>query len=256
MGRESGEQKGGVAVKTGRFQVESVHTGRAMPAVRYGTEGEALIYVPSSGGDETEFESYGLDRVVAPWVDRGRLQFFSIDGCGPTTLFDPSLAPRERIDRYAAFERHVADELLPRVEEATGGATIGVVGASYGAFVAANLLFKYPERVNVACGLGGVYQMWHRLDGHHDDTVYFHTPLEYLPRLEDPRILAAIRNTRGITLFGAENDPWLPTTHQLTRILEQKKLPHRTLIHPAPADHNERWWRQQLPIFLSGKKDG
>ncbi len=238
-------------MKTARYRVESVHTGRAMPVVRYGTTGDALIYVPSSGGDETEFERYGLHHETAPWVDRGRLQIFSIDGCGPSTLFDHSLGPAERIGRYAAFERHAAEELLPWVEELVGGVEIGVAGASYGAFVAANLLFKQYTRVRVACGLGGVYQMWHRLDGYHDDSVYFHTPLEYLPRLNDPEILEGIRSTHGITMFGAENDPWLPNTHQLTRVLQEKRLPHNTEIWPAPANHHQHWWRRQFPTFLT-----
>ena len=237
-------------MKIARYRVESVHTGRAMPVVRYGTAGDALVYVPSSGGDETEFERFGLHHETAPWVERGRLQLLSIDGCGPSTLFDDSLGPAERISGYVAFERYAAEELLPWVEELVGGVEIGVAGASYGAFVAANLLFKQYGRVRVACGLGGVYQMWHRLDGYHDDDVYFHTPLEYLPRLNDETTLGAIRGTDGISLYGAENDSWLHSTHALQRVLAEKGLPHRTEVWPAPADHQESWWRRQLPRFL------
>jgi esterase/lipase superfamily enzyme len=221
-----------------------------MPVVRHGQAGTPLVYASSSGGDHTEFEGFGMAEAAAPWLDAGLVQVFAFDACGPSTLFDDTLTPRERIARYAALERYVARELLPWVRSETGRNELAVVGASYGAFVAANLLFKHPDVVSVACGLGGVYGLWHRLEGYHDDDVYFHTPLEYLPRLEDPRILQAIRSTRGLALFGAERDPWLASTQHLQQVLRERELPHAVEIWPAPADHHERWWRRQLVRFL------
>ena len=221
-----------------------------MPVLRFGSSGWPLIYVPSSDGDETEFERYGFHQASAPWIEAGRVQFFCIDGCGRTTLFEEGLEPPQRIRRYARFEQYASGELLDWVCAAAESDTVGIVGSSYGAFVAANLLFKHCPRVRMACGLGGVYEMWHRLDGFHDDDVYSHTPLEYLPRLSDPSILGAIRATRGIVMFGAGADPWLPQTHQLRAVLKRKQLPHTVEIWPAPADHHERWWKGQLHRFL------
>jgi esterase/lipase superfamily enzyme len=209
-----------------------------------------LVYVSSSEGDETEFEAFQMPDAAGAWLDSGRLQVFAIDGHGPTTLFDDGLAPNERMRAYAAFERGLVSNVLPWILDRTGDSRLDVVGASYGALVAANLLFKYPARVRSACGLGGVYGLWHRLDGYHDDDVYFHTPLEYLPRLEDPRLLGAIRATSGITLYAAAADDWLDSTHQMAWVLGEKQLPHAVEVWPAPADHHERWWRLQLAAFL------
>jgi esterase/lipase superfamily enzyme len=221
-----------------------------MPVRRYGSAGVPLLYLPSSEGDEREFANYGLPALVAPWVQAHRAQVFTIDGSGRTTLFDDALPPVERIRHYARFERYVVDELLPWIETQTGEARITAIGASYGAFVAANLLFKHPRRVDRVCGLGGVYGLWHRLDGHHDLEVYFHTPLEYLPRMEDPTLLEAIRATRGMALFGAEADPWLWATQQLQCVLQEKNLPHTCVVWPAPAHHHEHWWSRQFREFL------
>jgi esterase/lipase superfamily enzyme len=220
---------------------------------RFGRRGPALVYVPTSGGDETEFARYGMARDCEPWTASGRLQVFSIDGLGPETLWNDALSPRERIAAYARLERHVAGEVLPWVGTLAPDGPPTVVGCSYGAFVAANLLFKVPERVAGACGLGGVYGLWHRLDGYHDDDVYFHTPLEYLPRLEDPEILGAIRRTRGMALFGAASDEWVDSTRRLAEVLRDRRLPHSVEIWPEPADHRERWWRLQLRQFLESR---
>jgi esterase/lipase superfamily enzyme len=230
---------------------DSPHTQVRMELVRHGEQGAPLVYIPSSGGNQDEFESYGMADVCAPWIRSGKLQLFSIDGRGPHTLFDPELSPPQRIDAYARLERYVADELLDWIEARTGANTVGIVGASYGAFVGANLLFKHPRRIELLCGLGGVYEMWHRLDGYSDDTVYFHTPLAYLPTLSDATILDAIRATRGLWLYAAECDEWLAETRQLEQLLQDKQLPHGTYVWPAPADHHERWWKRQFADFLT-----
>lgn len=216
-----------------------------MRRIVYGDEGPTLLYFPSSGGDETEFESYGLKDEARPWLEQGRLRVISVDGWGPRTFWCASATPKQRIGRYAAFERYLVRELLPAV-----GGRPSLVGCSYGGFVAANLLLKFPERVELACGLGGVYGLWHRLDGYRDDDVYFHTPLDYLPGLRDEKILSAIRRTRGLWCAAAAADRWLQSTLDLTRILKEKGLPHRSAIWPAPADHHQRWWRRQFAVFL------
>ena len=229
---------------------DSPSTGVRMPVIEYGRAGAPLVYLPSSGGNEGEFERYGMHEAVAPWISAGRLRCYSVDTRGPEGLFNDEIPPHERIASYVAVERYLATELLPWVRERTSSPRVALVGSSYGAFVAANLLFKLYESVDVVCGLGGVYEMWHRLEGYHDDDVYFHTPLEYLPRLGDPVILAGIRATRGIDLFAGQQDEWLRETHQLEQVLRERDLPHRVDVWPRPADHHERWWRAQLPVFL------
>ncbi len=229
----------------------SDNTASEMPVRRCGTEGAALIYVPGSDGDVEEFSRYRMPEACRPWIDSGRVQVFAIDGWARYTLWNDSIQPAERIRAYARYERYVAEELLPWVAEQTNGTLPVIVGCSYGAFVASNLLLKRPTRVAGMCGLGGVYGMWHRLDGYHDDEVYFHTPLEYLPRLHDASILSAIRDTSGFALFAAARDEWLFSTQRMAQVLRSKELPHTIDVWPAPADHHERWWRQQLPVFLS-----
>lgn len=221
-----------------------------MEVVRFGRRGRPLIYIPSSGGDQNEFESYGMYEDCREAVESGSLQIFSVDGMAQKTLWNDALPPAERIRAYAAFERYLVTELLPWVAEQAPGKP-SVVGASYGGFVAANLMFKRPQSIGLACGLCGVYGLWHRLDGYHDDDVYFHTPLEFLPRLNAPEVLDAIRGSGGMVLYGAARDEWLWSTRDLADVLRRKRLPHAVEIWPAPADHNEQWWKRQLQAFLT-----
>ena len=215
---------------------------------RYGSGRRAVLYLPTSGGDVTEFARYGLPEVLAPWADRYCI--YAIDAHGPTTLFDDGLTPPERIARYAEAERAIVDRVLPRIREESGAARIDLWGASYGAFVAANLMLKVPKAIGNVLLLGGVFQMWHRLADFRDETGYFHMPLSYLPGLDDAEQLAAIRD-RSIELFAARDDSWLDESFALREILDAKAIPHRFDLWESPHGHHESTWRLQLAKSLA-----
>jgi esterase/lipase superfamily enzyme len=220
-----------------------------MPVVRYGESGSPLVYVPTSGGDQEEFGRYGLDLDLAPWIDSGRVQVFSVDGFGPKSFFDDALRPAERLASYERFERYAIDELLPWLASVAPDPRLAILGASYGAFAAANLFLRTGGRVHAACGLGGVYSMEHRLEGWDAPEAHLRMPLFHLG-LPDERALASLRSTEGFHLFGAEDDLWLPSTYQFARALTERGIPHRLDIWAAPANHHERWWKQQARVFL------
>jgi esterase/lipase superfamily enzyme len=228
----------------------SPNTGKKMTMLQYGVAGLPILYLPTSGGGASEFEEYGFPKTCGPWIEAERIRVFAIDAGGPTGFWNDGLTPAERIRTYAAFERYAGEEVIPRICELTGASGIGIAGASYGAFMGANLLLKGPGRIRFVCGLGGVYGLWHRLDGYHDDEVYFHTPLEYLPRLEDAAMLSRIRATDGFYLYAAEDDEWLDSTRRFAKQLRARELPHRVRVWRAPANHHERWWRDQLAHLL------
>ena len=54
------------------------------------------------------------------------------------------------------------------------------MGASLGAYHAANTLFKYPDVVKRCFALSGVYDMKRFMDGAYDDNFYFNNPVDYL----------------------------------------------------------------------------
>jgi esterase/lipase superfamily enzyme len=220
--------------------------------VEYGDAGAPLLYVPSSGGDERELERYGMRDDLAPWIEAGRIRVWSVDGSARRHLWNGSLTPRERMRGYARYERALVREVLPALADAAGESP-WVVGTSYGAYVAANLLFKHPAQLAGACGLGGVYGMWHLLEGHHDDDVYFHTPLEFVPRLDDPAILDAIRRTAGLQIFAGERDEWLESSLRMAQVLRLKQLPHRLDVWGGEVGHHERWWRRQLRVSIEAR---
>ena len=63
------------------------------------------------------------------------------------------------------------------------------MGASLGAYHAANTLFKYPDVVKRCFALSGVYDMKGFMDGAYDENFYFNNPVDYLANASDPWML-------------------------------------------------------------------
>ena len=229
--------------------------GVELRVVRHGQRGAPILYAPSSHGDDAEFDRYGFDRVAAPWIERGIVQVFAVDGRGPATWWNDEIPPADRVEGYVRVERYLRDEVLPWIRDVTGTQDLAAVGCSYGGLVAANLFLKCGDVVRLGCGFGGVYDLSHRLDGHHDDDVYFHTPLAFLPGLEDRSILDVLRADRGFDLYAAHDDPWAPHTDRMAELLSAKGIAGVRKVWPSPADHHERWWRAQWRDFL-GRRFG
>jgi esterase/lipase superfamily enzyme len=218
--------------------------GNEIRVVRHGSAGLPLVYVPTSGGDHLELEAYGMAEDARPWVEAGRLHVFAVDGHGPTTIFSDEIPPHLRMAAYARFEGALTGRVVPRIAALAGRPSFDWVGASYGAFVVANVLLRCSEHVDHACGLGGVYGLWHRLGGHHDAIVFEHTPLERFPALDGPA-LEAVRGKRGFRLYAGGRDPWRDSTERFAAELSRKGVPHELRVWEG-ADHHEHWWRRQF----------
>ena len=58
------------------------------------------------------------------------------------------------------------------------------MGASLGAYHAANTLFRYPHQVKRCYALSGIYDLRDFMGGLYDDNFYFHNPVDYLANLQ------------------------------------------------------------------------
>ena len=70
------------------------------------------------------------------------------------------------------------------------------MGASLGAYHAANTLFHYPHLVKRCFALSGIYDLRDFMDGIYDDNFYFHNPVDYMANLTDPWLLGPAGDLR------------------------------------------------------------
>src|ERR1044072_1751448 len=86
---------------------------REMGVNVYGHYGMPILAFPTSMGDEHEQEGQGLVRTLSPYIDAGRVRFFSINGVQSDSFSNKGAPPYHRSwlqAQYRSEERRVGKE--------------------------------------------------------------------------------------------------------------------------------------------------
>ena len=154
----------------------------------YGNYGAPILAFPTSCGDEHEQEGQGMIRTLTPYIEAGRIRIFCINGVQSDSFSNKGAHPFHRSWMQAQYDAYVANEVFPFIDSQcqTPGIGIATLGASLGAYHAANTLFKHPDHVKRCYALSGIYDMRDSMDGMYDDNFYFNNPVDYVANQSDP----------------------------------------------------------------------
>lgn len=216
--------------------------GRDMELLVFGHGGIPVLVFPSSMGRFYEWEDFGMVEALTPQLAHGHNRLLCLDSVDAESFYNRVAPPAYRLARHAQYERYVIDEVLPFARHLSGQDFIIAAGASFGAYHAANLVFKHPGRFGKLIALSGAYDIRSFLNGHYDDAVYFNNPVDYLPNLQDPHLLAALRRTR-LVLTAGEYDPCKDANLRISHLLHQKGIPHTFDFLSGAFGHDWPWWR-------------
>jgi esterase/lipase superfamily enzyme len=237
-------------------KIEGWHSpilGQHMPIVRYGHSGHPLLLFPTAAADFLENERFFLVKSVEPYLLAGRLQIFSIDSINRQAWMDDKLPVAEQARRQSLYARYVEDEVVPYIRAACGDPSvrIGTTGASFGAFHAANTVFRRPDLFDTLIAMSGFYDLEQDyFKGYSDDNCFYNNPAWYLPGLEGSSldVLRHACNLNVITGQGAYEAP--DASRSLSAILTAKGIPHTLDIWGHDVNHDWPWWRKMLPYNI------
>ena len=225
-----------------------------MPLQVFGHAGAKVLTFPTRDGSFHEYEDLGIVASVRQKIDAGHLQLWCVDSVDRETFYCPRAHPADRLRRHVAFEEYVLNEVLPLMEACNKHPCTIAHGLSLGAFHAANIAFRHPALFHKLAAFSGRYDLTMRvehfadlLDGHRDDQVYFHTPVDYLRGLEGWR-LNALRRMDVVLAIGKE-DPFLGNNRRLGAILAEKGVQHALHEWDGRA-HSGQFWRRMAPLYL------
>jgi esterase/lipase superfamily enzyme len=142
----------------------------------------------------------------------------------------------------------VANEVFPFIDSQcqTPGIGIATLGASLGAYHAANTLFKHPDHVKRCYALSGIYDMRDSMDGMYDDNFYFNNPVDYVANQSDPWYLHqyAACDIRLVTGCG----PWENSgpTYRMSEILKNRSIAHHLDDWGPEGGHEWPYWHHQM----------
>ena len=222
-----------------------------MPIVSYGDGGRPLLLFPTAAADYLENERFYLVKAVEPFLASGRIRLFSIDSCNKWAWMDKSLAVAEQARRQALYSAYIENEVVPYIRNLCGRQLIGTTGASFGAFHAANTLFRRPDLFDTVIAMSGFYDLGpDYLHGHSDDNCYYNNPLWYLPGLSDEYLGHLRKRARIIIVSGQGAFEAPDASRRLSEILAKKSIPHVLDLWGHDVNHDWPWWRKMLPHYV------
>lgn len=227
------------------YKWQSPSLGREFEMLVFGHAGYPLVLFPTSMGRYYENKDRGLIDSVAWFVRNGRVRIYCPDSIDALSWFNPHIHPSERARNHGLYDDLLLQELLPRIRKETGHERIAVGGCSFGGYHAANFAFRHPESVAYLFALSGLFDIRSRAEGHYDDNIYYHNPMDFVPGNLHPDLWRM-----GIVLGAAEHDVTRGQNEQFSGILQQKNIQHWLDVRPN-AQHDWPAWKEMLPHYLS-----
>ena len=226
----------------------SERLGRDMELLLFGHSGEPILLLPTSRGRFFQAEDFGLIGAIADRIQAGRYMVVCADSVDEESWFNKSIHPHDRVARHAAYEQYLLHEVVPLLMSRSTGGRLTLTGCSFGGFHTYNIGLRNPHVFRRLLSMGGKFETDDFLDGHHDESVYFHSSMQWLPGLGDQAQLSALRKVEMILAVG-EHDFCRPSNEAMSKLLWSKDIGNHLSIW---NDETHDWpgWRKMIQHYL------
>jgi esterase/lipase superfamily enzyme len=208
---------------------KSPSLGRDMEMLIFGKEGTPVIIFPQGQGSFFEWEDTGGLDTLQEQIEKGYNQFFCVDNVADESFLNEDVDPYVRVMRENQYEMYILDEVLPFISEQNTNPYLILAGAGMGAYHSLKMALKQPDLFHKVIGMSGNYDINVHLDGFKDDNSYYNNPIEFIPNLNDEKILKAI-SAVDIRLISYLNDPNREATRKMSDTLWMKFINHNHFV--------------------------
>ncbi len=227
--------------------------GLDMPIATYGHSGRPLLVFPTAAADFLENERFFLIKSIEPYIMSGRIRVFSIESINKHAWMNKHLSVPEKARRQSLYSKYIEEEVVPYIRHACGNpdARIGVAGASFGCFHAANTLFRRPDLFDTLIGMSGFYDLApDYFHGYSDENCYFNNPMWFVENL-DGWYLDLLRNHCSINLVSGQGAYEAPgASIRFADMLGRKGIAHNLDLWGHDVNHDWPWWRKMLSHYI------
>lgn len=220
-----------------------------MELLVFGHGGWPTVVFPTSMGSFFEYEERGMVHALAPKIEAGHLQLFCVTTVDAETFYAKHAHPRQRIDRYLAWERYLIEDVVPFVRRRNGAPVMGVTGCSFGAYHALTLALRHPDVFTSCVTIGGAFSVRRFLDGYHDTDAHLLSAPDFLPQLDDPWFLDRIKGNKWVLVTG-EHDICRGDTEHLAALLGAKGVPHSLHVWGFGSIHDWPEWVKMAAAYV------
>jgi esterase/lipase superfamily enzyme len=220
-----------------------------MEMLVFGHSGKPLVVFPTSMGRFFDYENRHMIDAARGHYEDGRLQAFCVDSVDAESWYNKTVHPAQRAARHIEYDQYLVQEVVPFVRARNDSSELGVTGCSFGGYHSVNFALRHPELVTDCVSMSGAFDIHQFLDGYYDDNCYYNCPPDFLPNLNDGRLLDRIRRMR-IVLATGETDICLEENRRLSGILAAKGIPHWLDVWGDGAGHDWPWWERMTQKFF------
>jgi esterase/lipase superfamily enzyme len=209
---------------------------------------------PTQGGKFYQFEDFGMVGACSPFIAEGKIKLISVDSIDNQSWANWEMHPSDRARRHNDYDRYIVKEVAPFIHQHSQiTVKFLTTGCSMGGYHAANFFFRHPDIFDGTIALSGIFRLNMFIGDYMDDNVYYNSPLNYLPQLEDSWYLEQYRSSKIIICSGrgAWEEEMIADAEALGQILQEKQIPCWIDLWGADVNHDWPWWQKQLPYFLS-----
>jgi esterase/lipase superfamily enzyme len=238
------------------FGWHSPHLGMDMPIVRYGNWGHPLILYPTAQSDLLDCERFFLIKSIEPLIFAGRVTVFSIESINKHAWMNRNVPVHEQARRQALYSAYVEEEVVPyiRREVQNDAARIGVCGASFGAFHAANQFFRRPELFDTLVAMSGFYDLEpDYTHGFMNDDLYFNNPMSFVPNMNGHQLHMVQHDSQAHIVTGQGDYEAPHASRRFSTTLWDRGIWNNLDVWGHDMKHDWPTWRAMLPYYLSEK---
>src|SRR5215467_7547182 len=223
--------------------------GRDMELLTFGHAGQPFIVFPTSEGAFYEYEDRGMVEAIANKIEAGEMQLCCVSTVDAESFFARGIGPRDRVERYLAYERYLMTDVVSFVQHGSGWPTAGVTGCDFGAYHAFTMALRHPDRFTTCITMGGTFDITRFLDGYSDLDSYLLSPLQFLPHLTDPWYLDRFRANKWVLAAG-EHDVFRADTEEAAHLLSAKGTSVSLHIWGHGTMHDWPDWQRMAKAYV------
>ncbi len=225
-----------------------------MSMIVYGEGGYPVIAFQAQDAKSNNFEDFGMIDALAPFIDEGRIQVFSVDNLDEQSWSDQGGDKGARAWRQEEYFKFVTDELVPRVHAWNNSDLRPLtVGCSMGATHAAIAAFRRPDLFQGCIALSGVYRTSFFFGDWMDENLYNNDIPAFLTNMPTDHPYVNLYNQRQLVMCVGQGawEEGVDDLHYIDDQLNRLGVSHWCDFWGTDVNHDWPWWRKQMPYFMA-----
>jgi esterase/lipase superfamily enzyme len=211
----------------------------------YGDSGTPIIGFPTRGKGSDQWEECGMTGAIEYQLENGFNQLFCVESVDNESFLNEKIEPHKRLLRHEQYEDYIIEEIIPYIREQNSIQYLITAGVDLGGYHAINFALKHPGEFNKAIGISGPYDLRKLFDDFYSDTLYYNSPIDFLPNITEEKLLKKIKKV-DYRLISYANDERKDQANKLDSILRKKNIEHHLDIWEDSSEEEWDLWNQML----------